>query len=110
VRSLNTTTQLGAPPGGIALFGARPLVQPLTEAMIDIFVCCIRMRAPEVLAHEQQPGLEEVERSLEGIACARRTVSHASFYGTAGSAECRWVDDFGYDQCLVSVAVQPNHR
>jgi hypothetical protein len=53
--------------GRIATLGSRAVSQPLAEQSRDLVVSGMRMSPAEILAHQLDAGLEQVERRPEGI-------------------------------------------
>lgn len=66
---------------GVAVFGARPKSQPLAEATVNLVVCRVPMRPAEILTHQRQSCLEQVERRPKGIPRGGWARTHASLYG-----------------------------
>jgi hypothetical protein len=50
----------------VAPLGAWPVPQPLGKSVVDICVRRFGIVSPEVLTHQAESGLEQIERRLKG--------------------------------------------
>jgi hypothetical protein len=51
----------------VARFGSRALQQPLVEESLDFLIARVRVSPAEILTHQIEPRLEQVECGLERV-------------------------------------------
>jgi hypothetical protein len=57
---------VNAPPWTIARLRSWPILEPLTKPVLDFLFCGLGAFPPEVLTHQPQPCLEQIERRAKG--------------------------------------------
>lgn len=80
--------QVNEPPRTIAVLGARTVMEPLLQMSLDVLVACIRMLATQVLAHQLESDVVEVDCGSEGTFRVRRLERHVEIVSVQRPPVC----------------------
>ena len=89
--SRESSAQIDRGAGTVARLRSRAVVKPLPQASFDLLIAGVGMTSPEILTHQIDAGLKQVERLTERV---------------TGCAECR--SHIGLS--LAAYLVQPHRR
>jgi hypothetical protein len=87
----------------IARFRSRPVQKPLVKASLDFLIARVGMTPSEILAHQREPGFEQVKRCSERVGHGRTGGWHAEITAAHGGL-C------GYCTAFLGVRQLPHHR
>lgn len=104
-----SSARLPLPPRTIAGFGAGPMLEPLPKPLIDLLIGSPGIGSSQILPHERQAHLKQVERRPKVVAGGSRTRPHAqdcsASLGLAPGHGPDWRDTYSLESVEINARI-----